>query len=102
MKNGLKEVPSKTADEIFQSLLRRGELVRLEEDCFTLPEILEGAVETLRPLLEREGKITIIQARDLLGTGRRGIRLLFGYTDSRKITKKSGGESVREANHDLF
>lgn len=102
VKKELKNIPSKTVDEIFQSLLRRGELVRLEEDCFTLPEILEGAVETLRPLLEREGKITIIQARDLLGTGRRGIRLLFGYTDSRKITKKSGGESVREANHDLF
>ena len=102
VKKELKNIPSKTVDEIFQSLLRRGELVRLEEDCFTLPEILDGAVETLRPLLEREGKITIIQARDLLGTGRRGIRLLFGYTDSRKITKKSGGESVREAKDDLF
>ena len=92
VKNGLKEVPSKTADEIFQSLLRRGELVRLEEDCFTLPEILEGAVENAASPSGAGGKDYHHTGQGSSGNRRRGIRLLFGYTDSRKITKKSGGE----------
>lgn len=85
------------ADDILQVCLGEGLFVKLADNLYTLPDIAEEAVERLLPVLKAEGKITIIQARDLLGSSRKSIKPLFEYMDSQRITRKNGTESEREA-----
>lgn len=91
------ETPRETADDIFQICLEEGLFVKLTDNLYTLTDIAEDAVDRLLPLLQVEGRITIIQARDLLGSSRKSIKPLFEYMDSQRITRKNGTESEREA-----
>ncbi|MDO5345661.1 MAG: selenocysteine-specific translation elongation factor [Lachnospiraceae bacterium] len=93
----LGETPRETADDIFQICLEEGLFVKLTDNLYTLTDIAEDAVDRLLPLLQAEGRITIIQARDLLGSSRKSIKPLFEYMDSQRITRKNGTESEREA-----
>lgn len=91
------ETPGETAEEIFQVCLGEGLFVKLTDNLYTLPDIAQDAVERLLPVLKQEGKITIIQARDILGSSRKSIKPLFEYMDSQRLTRKNGTESEREA-----
>ena len=55
------------------------------------------AREKIEPVLEANGKITIGEVRDLIGTSRKNVKILLEYFDNIKLTKKNGTETEREA-----
>ena len=80
------------ASELLALLAERGRVVRASQgvvfDAATY-ERIEGAV-TAR--LRANGKVTVAEARDLLGTSRKYTLALLEEMDDRKVTRRSGDE----------
>lgn len=80
--------------ELLQYLLKRGDLTRGEEDMLFSAASFEKGIETMKTVLEKEGKITVAQTRDLLQTNRKIALALLSAMDQRKITRRDGDERV--------
>ncbi|MDD3796754.1 MAG: selenocysteine-specific translation elongation factor [Lachnospiraceae bacterium] len=89
------------ARDILRICLEEGWVVHLAGDVYTLPDILREALNLVLSVLRQEGKITVVQVRDLLCSSRKSAKYLLEYMDGQRITKKNGTESEREK-HDLF
>lgn len=81
--------------DIFENEVREGRMVRLPGDFCTLESLREEACDRIREVLEREGRITVSQIRDLLGTSRRSVKPLLDYCDQIGLTQKTDRESER-------
>ena len=79
-------------------LMAKGEIVKVAEDTFTTKAYMEAAKETIVKKLEKDGKITIAQVRDMFGTSRRSAKPILEYMDRIKVTRKDGAESERVSN----
>ena len=86
------------AEDILMGMVGEGEVIRINEDMYTLSSLMEDAknriIERLR---ENGGHITISEVRDMLGTSRKSAKPVLEYMDRIKVTKKTGGEAEREA-----
>ena len=89
----------KKQEEILPELLllmsETGEIVRLSEDCCTLPFYMENACEKIADRFRGREKITVSEVRDLFDTSRKNAKLILDYTDRIGMTRKNGGESER-------
>lgn len=90
-------VPAQTVEDILLLLVGAGELVRVEEDVYTLSEYMEEAKEKIVVKLKADGKITIAEIRDMFETSRKSAKPILEYMDSIKVTRKTGAESERVA-----
>lgn len=81
--------------ELLRLLCETGEIVKLSDDCYTLPSYLENACEKMAAAFRGREKITVSEVRDLFDTSRKNAKLILDYTDSIGMTRKSGGESER-------
>lgn len=90
---------TKKQKEILPELLllmsETGEVVRLSEDCCTLPSYMENACEKIADRFRGREKITVSEVRDLFDTSRKNAKLILDYTDRIGMTRKNGGESER-------
>ena len=90
---------TKKQEEILPELLllmsETGEIVRLSEDCCTLPFYMENACEKIADRFRGREKITVSEVRDLFDTSRKNAKLILDYTDRIGMTRKNGGESER-------
>ena len=90
---------TKKQKEILPELLllmsETGEIVRLSEDCCTLPSYMENACEKIADRFRGREKITVSEVRDLFDTSRKNAKLILDYTDRIGMTRKNGGESER-------
>ena len=90
---------TKKQKEILPELLllmsETGEIVRLFEDCCTLPSYIENACEKIADRFRGREKITVSEVRDLFDTSRKNAKLILDYTDRIGMTRKNGGESER-------
>lgn len=77
-------------EPIVQALLELGELVRLNDDVLFLRSTYEEMVEQVAAYIEREGEITVAQARDLFRTSRKYALALMEYLDAQRITVRVG------------
>jgi selenocysteine-specific elongation factor len=84
---------AKELDEILTYLIEQGEVVRLGE-FFIAASALAEAAERTRAHLRAEGKLTVAQFRDLLGTSRKYALPLLEWLDEQKITRRAGEERV--------
>lgn len=73
----------------FETLLARGELVRVGDALYGLPELARIGAQ-LEAHLHRHGSITPAQFRDLLGTSRKYALPLLEWFDARGITIRVG------------
>lgn len=73
----------------FETRLARGELVRIGDALYGLPE-LARIVARLEAYLRDNGSITPAQFRDLLGTSRKYALPLLEWFDARDITVRVG------------
>lgn len=92
------KIPRQTVDEILALLMAKGEIVKVAEDTYTTKAYMEVAKETIVKKLEKDGKITIAQVRDMFGTSRRSAKPILEYMDRIKVTRKDGAESERVSN----
>jgi len=81
-------------DEVLGVLVSRGDLVQLSPEVLLLPEIYEEMTARVRQHIEREGRITLAQVRDMFGTSRKYAQALLEHLDEAGVTKRVGDERV--------
>jgi len=77
-------------EEIFNALIELGELVGLSAEVAFRKSDYEKAIKMVRAHLEKKGKITVAETRDLLGTSRRYVLALLEHLDASGVTRREG------------
>ena len=85
---------SEVGEEVLNALLDQGRLIRVSEDVLFTPEAYEEMVNQVRAFIQREGSITVAQARDLFGSSRRYLLALLEHLDAQGVTRRVGDERV--------
>jgi selenocysteine-specific translation elongation factor len=85
----LKNLPPAKAKALTELLKNQG-AIRQTDGVFFAAEILDKAENLITAELNRKGKITLAEARDLLGTSRKFALSILSYLDNRQITKRRG------------
>ena len=83
--------------EDVRTLGKKGQIVKINDEMYTLTSYMETAKEKIREHLKEDPLITIAQVRDMFSTSRKSAKPILEYMDSIKVTKKTGGESERVA-----
>lgn len=73
---------------VFNSLLENGELTKLAEGIILHGKLVNEARENIRNYIQKQGSITVGEARDLLGISRKYAVALLEYFDQTKITRR--------------
>jgi hypothetical protein len=79
-------------EELRQYLVDNGVMVSVDADLYFHTEALSSARKLICEFLERNGSITLGQARDLLGSSRKFVIPLLEYFDSQGITVRKGNK----------
>jgi selenocysteine-specific elongation factor len=83
--------------EVLAALIEQGTLVKIggaTDSVLFLRESYAEAVTRLVGYLREHGKMTVAEARDVLGTTRKYILPLLEYMDERRITRRIGDERM--------
>jgi len=81
-------------EEVLGVLIDRGNLVQVSPDVLFLPETYEDMESRVRAYIQREGSITLAQARDLFETSRKYAQALLEHLDEIGVTKRVGDERI--------
>ena len=92
-----KDVSQDIMDDILNILLEEKQIVKINDEMYTLTSYMETAKEKIREHLKDDPLITIAQVRDMFETSRKSAKPILEYMDSIKVTKKTGAESERVA-----
>ena len=79
---------------LLQYLGSAGRIVRVNDDIIFAAGPYREAVARLTAHLQREGKVTVAQARDLLGSSRRYVLPLLEWLDAQKVTRRVGDDRI--------
>jgi selenocysteine-specific elongation factor len=80
--------------EVFQALVDQGHLVKVSEDVVFSTPVYQHMVVKIKAFIEREGSITVAQARDLFQTSRKYALALLEHLDAQRITRRVGDARV--------
>ncbi|HET90330.1 MAG TPA: selenocysteine-specific translation elongation factor [Chloroflexi bacterium] len=89
-----KESTAAVGEAVLNVLFSRGDLVQVATDVLFLPETYREIVAQVRAHIEREGSITLAQARDMLETSRKYAQAILEHLDDIEVTKRVGDERV--------
>lgn len=78
------------AQRIVDGLVKQGRLVKVGEDLYYPPARLAALMDRLAYAMEAAGRLTLAEARDLLGTSRRYAQALLEHMDSEGLTLRVG------------
>ncbi|QSX06963.1 selenocysteine-specific translation elongation factor [Sedimentibacter sp. zth1] len=81
-------------EDILNLLLDTEEIVKVCEDTFTSSTIIENTKTCITEYLEKNGKITAGECRDILNTNRKSAISLLEYFDSIKFTKRIENDRI--------
>lgn len=87
-------VPSATAKEILDLLVHQGDVVKVAEDIYLHRSTVEQAERMIREHISKNGKITVSEFRDLVGTTRKYALPILEYFDSKHVTRRVGDERI--------
>lgn len=90
----VKESIETVGEEVFRVLLERGRLVQVSSDVVFLPETYEEMVDRIRSRIEREGSVTLAEARDMFDSSRKYAQALLEHLDEVGVTKRLGDKRV--------
>ncbi|MBN2305281.1 MAG: selenocysteine-specific translation elongation factor [Anaerolineae bacterium] len=82
------------SDAVLDSLIERGELVRISEDVILMPDVLREWIAFARATLDRGEPLTVATLRDHFQTTRRYALDFLERLDSLGITRRRGDERV--------
>lgn len=89
-----KECAAAVGEEVLEVLIARGDLVQASSEVLFLPQTYEEMVARIRAHIEREGKITLPQVRDMFDTSRKYAQAILEHLDEVGITKRVGDERI--------
>lgn len=90
-------ISKEVVDDILAILVDERAIVKINEEMYTLPELIDAAKEKIQEKLKQDGMITIAEVRDMFQTSRKSAKPILEYMDSIKVTKRTGAESERAA-----
>jgi selenocysteine-specific elongation factor len=88
------ECESQVGEEVLNALLDQGRLVRVSDDVLFTPEAYADMLNQVQAFIQREGGITVAQARDLFDSSRRYLLALLEHLDAEGITRRVGDQRV--------
>ena len=88
------EIERMVGTEILNALVEQGRLIKISEDVFFLPEAYEQARQKLVGYMREHERMTVAQARDVVGTTRKYILPLLEHLDALRLTQRLGDERV--------
>ena len=91
---GRVEAEAMVGSEVLAALIEQGQLVKLGDGVLFLHETYDEALATIVRYLREHGKITVAEARDLLGATRKYILPLLEHMDALKMTRRMGDERI--------
>ena len=91
---GRMEAEAMVGSEVLAALIEQGQLVKLGDGVLFLHETYDEALATIVRYLREHGKITVAEARDLLGATRKYILPLLEHMDALKMTRRMGDERI--------
>ncbi len=94
MPPGRVEAEKMVGADVLTALLEQGQLVKLGDSVLFLRETYDEAITRLVIYLREYGKITVAEARDLLGASRKYILPLLEHMDVLHITRRMGDERI--------
>jgi selenocysteine-specific elongation factor len=77
-------------DDIYQALIATGELKQISVDVVFTPSGFEKMVSELKKRIEKDGPITVAQARDMFGSSRKYMLAFLERLDADGITVREG------------
>lgn len=80
--------------QMADSLCANGRLKRLNYQYYMHRDAFTQAMELLLAVLREQGKITLADYRDMLGTSRKYAMLILEYADENKMTKMDGDHRI--------
>lgn len=80
----------KLAGQILGSMCGSGVLSRLNYQYYVHTSALKSAIDVLIDTIDQQGKITLAEYRDRIGTSRKYAVMILEYADENKITKMTG------------
>ena len=91
---GRAEAEAVVGAEVLAALIEQGQLLKLGDGVLFLRETYDEAIAIIVSYLHEHGKITVAEARDVLGATRKYILPLLEHLDTLKITRRMGDERV--------
>ncbi len=91
---GRDEAEALVGAEVLGALIEQGRLVKLGEGVIFLRETYDEAIAILLTYLREHGKMTVAEARDILGATRKYILPLLEHMDTLKMTRRKGDERI--------
>ncbi len=91
---GWDEAEAMVGAEVLGALLEQGQLVKLGDGVLFLRETYNEAITILVTYLREHGKMTVAEARDVLGATRKYILPLLEHMDALKMTQRRGDERI--------
>ncbi len=85
-------------DEVFNSLVYKKELIRLDEEIYIQKDLYNNSIEKLRDFISKNGSITVGEFRDLLNTNRKIALILLESYDQQGLTKRDENKRVLRSN----
>jgi selenocysteine-specific elongation factor len=86
----VKECQSEVGEEIVNALIELGELVVVSQDVLFRKKDYDVLVEKIRITLQKNGTVTLAEARDTLNTTRKYAQALLEHLDSIGVTLRAG------------
>jgi selenocysteine-specific elongation factor len=77
-------------EEIYQALLATGEIKQISPDVVFTPAGFEKMTSELKKKIEKDGSITVAQARDMFGSSRKYMLAFLERLDADGITIREG------------
>jgi selenocysteine-specific elongation factor len=84
------ECRAAVGDEVYKALIVQGELIQLSSDVVFSRDAYQQMVQKLREKLQKEGTITVAQARDMFGSSRKYMLAFLEHLDQEGITVRDG------------
>ena len=82
------------ANSVVVFLVESVEVVEVSRGTYVPADTLESLIRDVRGHIERDGGITLAQARDLFGTGRKQAQAILEYFDRTGVTRRAGDVRV--------
>ena len=77
-------------EEVYQALVATGKLKQISADVVFTPDGFERMVTELRKRIEKDGSITVAQARDMFGSSRKYMLAFLERLDADGVTVREG------------
>ena len=80
--------------EVLNALIEQGNIIRLGDNILFLRETYQEAIAHIVAFMQKNGKITVAEARDITGATRKYILPLLEHMDALHITRRIGDERM--------